>query len=456
MKWTFQRKWFLGGFCLTVLSMGLVSFVSYKNTTELRQSVKTVQSANEIFNNLTDLYAEMSVAESGRRGYIYFGSEEELRRYQIAVNNLQSELTIIQQQIVDNNIQQKKFSHLKFLIAQRLSLLRQSIELYQQDKNAVKKQFFLTQKSLNLRNSILFILANMKKQEQRELNLWLKESQANINTRIFLENIGLLCSFIIVSMVYLILYRQWKQNQKLEALKQKIAQEQELNCLKLRLFSMISHEFRTPLSVILASSQIMTENLQGLVDDTKLKGLYRIQSSVKLMNNLLTDILMLTRAEAGNLECKPELINIEEFCLNLVENTQVLAQTHHSIKFMSSFSEGRVYLDEKLLYSILNNLLLNAMKYSPSGGQITLILKGELDFIVFKVKDEGIGIILEDRAKIYEPFYRGQNVDRIVGSGLGLAVIKKCLELQGGEINLESGVGVGTTFTVRIPLKNKV
>lgn len=216
---------------------------------------------------------------------------------------------------------------------------------------------------------------------------------------------------------------------------------------------MISHEFRTPLSVILASSQLMTETLHGLVDNQKLKSLDRIQSSVKLMNNLLTDILMLTRAEAGNLECKPEPINIEEFCLNLVEDTQVLSQAHHSIKFMSGFSGGRVYLDEKLLYSVLNNLLLNAIKYSPNGGQISLILKTELDFIIFQVKDEGIGIFPEDKTKIYEPFYRGQNVDRIVGNGLGLAVIKKCLELQGGEISLESEVGAGTTFTVRIPFK---
>jgi signal transduction histidine kinase len=456
MKWIFPKKWFLGGFCLTVLSMGLASFVSYKNTTELKQSVTTVQSTYEIINNLTDLYAEMSVAESGRRGYIYLGSEEELNRYQVAVNNLQSEITTIQQQIAGNNTQQKQFSYLKFLMAQRLSLLKQSIEIYQKDKTAVERQFLLTQKSIILRNSIYFLLAQMKEQERQELNLWLKESQANIQTRVFLENFGIVFSFIVVSIVYFVLYRQWKQNQKLEMLKQKVDREKELNNLKIRLFSMISHEFRTPLSVILASSQIATETLHGFVDDTKLKSLNRIQSSVKLMNNLLTDILTLTRAEAGNLECKPESINIEEFCLNLVENTQVLLEAHHSIKFISSFSGSRVYLDEKLLYSILNNLLLNAIKYSPDGKPITLILKDELDFIIFQVKDEGIGIEPEDREKIYEPFYRGQNVDRIVGSGLGLAVIKKCLELQGGEISLESEVGVGTTFTLRIPIKNKV
>jgi signal transduction histidine kinase len=456
MKLTFQNKWFLGGFCLTVLSMGLVSFVSYKNTTELSQSVETMQSTHEIINDLTDLYAEMSVAESGRRGYIYFGSEEERRRYQVAVYNLQAAMTTIQKQIVNNETQQKYFFYLKFLVAQRLSLLRQSIELYQQDRTAVEKQFFYTQKSISLRNNIFFILAKMKKQERQELNLWLKESRANLQTRIFLEDFGIVFSFIVVSIVYFSLYHHWKQNQKLESLKQKIDREKELNDLKINLFSMISHEFRTPLSVILCSSQLLSENLHGIVDENKLKSLDRIQSSVKLMNNLLTDILMLTRAEAGNLECKPEPINIEEFCLNLVEDTRTLAQAHHSIKLIGSFSGGRVYLDEKLLYSILNNLLLNAIKYSPNGGQIALSLKNELDFIVFQVKDEGIGIVTEDKTKIYEPFYRGQNVDRIVGSGLGLAVIKKCLELQGGEISCESKIGVGTTFTVRIPLKYTV
>ena len=182
------------------------------------------------------------------------------------------------------------------------------------------------------------------------------------------------------------------------------------------------------------------------------KNLYRIQSSVKLMNQFLTDILILTRAESGNLRCQLEPLDIEAFCLNLVEDFQFINKNNTPIKFVSQGLMIRPYLDEKLLYSILSNLLLNAIKYSPTGAGISLILWKDSDRIVFQVRDHGIGIAEEDRGKIYEPFYRGQNVENIIGTGLGLAVVKKCVELHRGEIALDSQVDKGTSFTVKLPI----
>ncbi|HEY9596300.1 MAG TPA: HAMP domain-containing sensor histidine kinase, partial [Cyanophyceae cyanobacterium] len=170
-----------------------------------------------------------------------------------------------------------------------------------------------------------------------------------------------------------------------------------------------------------------------------------------LMNQLLTDILTLTRAETGKLDYKPEPLDVEAFCLNLVEDIQFSILTSHSIKFIRNGYCTRQNMDEKLLYSILSNLLLNAIKYSPQGGNISLSLSCESDTTIFQVQDEGMGIPLEEQSKIYEPFYRSPNVENIVGTGLGLAVVKKCVELQQGSITVKSEVGVGTTFTVRIP-----
>jgi signal transduction histidine kinase len=214
---------------------------------------------------------------------------------------------------------------------------------------------------------------------------------------------------------------------------------------------MISHEFRTPLSVILLSSQLLKEILQELVDSTQLKNLYRIQSSAKLMNQLITDLLTLTRAEAGKLDFNPQFINIESFCLNLLEDLQLFHIKLPAIKFIKNGRFFRTQIDEKLLYSILSNLLLNAIKYSPQGGNIYLIVNCEQEATIFQVKDEGIGIPQQEQQNIYEPFYRCQNVENIVGTGLGLAVVKKCVELHQGEISVESEVGFGTIFTVKIP-----
>jgi signal transduction histidine kinase len=196
---------------------------------------------------------------------------------------------------------------------------------------------------------------------------------------------------------------------------------------------------------------MLAESSQPWSESKKQKNLHRIQSSARLMTQLLTDILTLTRAEAGKLECRPELVDLESFCLNLVEDINLDSEPRHSIKFVSQGHCTHALLDEKLLYSILGNLLSNAIKYSPQGGNIHLILSCEPQAVIFQVKDEGIGIPKEDIEALYEPFYRSKNVGNIVGTGLGLAVVKKCLELHGGQISVESEVGSGTTFTLKIP-----
>lgn len=447
----FKKKWLISGLSLTVFLIGTVGFIFSKNTAELDESTKRVQRNYEIINNLIDFYATMSVAESSRRGYIYLGSQQDLNRYYIAIEEMNAELAEIQQQIHSDPIVKNDFIQLQSLVKQRLNLLKESISLYQKNKAAIEEQAAITGKSVVLREKILKSLNKIQIEEEKQLQIWLKETNNNISQKTFLDFSIVFVIFLVAISVFGLIYYQWIQRQKLIIFKQKLNKEREVNELKICLFSMISHEFRTPLSVILGSSQLLGESLRDIVDASQLKNLHRIQSSVKLMNHLLTDMLTLTRAEAGKLECQPEWIDIESFCLNLVEDTQLLSLKNQEIKLISKNYCDRVYVDEKLLYSILNNLLLNAIKYSPDGGTISLILAQSKDELILTVKDEGIGIPPEDRQKIYEPFYRGRNVDRIVGSGLGLAVVKECLELQGGTISLESEIFLGTTFTVIIP-----
>lgn len=454
MKWSLERKWIAGCFGLTLMLMGVVSFASFKNTIEIRESANQVQQTYETLNTLTDFYAAMTVAESGRRGYVFLGSEQELERYQTAIENMQSAMKLLQKQVSNIPNQQQKILQFNLLVNQRIALLQESIILYQQDKNASQTQNFITERSIKIRGRILQAMADIRAKEEIHLQNLLSQSEYSIQTRTLIEIWGTFLSLIVISCLFYILYRQWIKRSKLETLERSLAQEKEMGELKLRLFSMISHEFRTPLSVILLSSQLLRETLEELVEKKQLKNLYRIQSSAKLMNHLLTDILTLTRAEAGKLEYKPQLINVEDFCLNLVEDLQLSGTNSITVKFVNNGHCHRANLDEKLLYSILSNLLLNAIKYSPGREEIDLILNCEPSATVFQVKDKGIGIAQEDIQKIYEPFYRGKNVDNLVGSGLGLAVVKKCLELHQGEISVTSEIDVGTTFTVKIPTKS--
>jgi signal transduction histidine kinase len=451
MNWSGEKKWIFGGFGLSLLLFSSLNFISYKNTKDLSESAAKVQETYEVLNNIIDLYANMAVAESGRRGYIVSGSGQELERHRTALVYMQSDFNNIKNKIALSNDDATRLQKLNELVKARINLFKYSIELYQKDKTAEAKQAALTGKSIILREHILTILSDIKVEQENWLQVWTYQSRNSLNYRLTIELIGTFLSFCVLFVVYLVLYRQHRQRQKVEEIQQKLAREKELGDLKINLFSMISHEFRTPLSVILASSQLLKEAIQDKVDRNKIKNIDRIQASTKLMNRLITDLLTFTRAEAGKLECNLTSFNIESFCLNSIEDIQFCITEEHELEFVSKGAYSRACLDEKLCYSILTNLLLNAIKYSPQGGRIELTVDCSREQIIFQVKDEGIGILSEDIAKICDPFYRGQNIDNIVGNGLGLAVVKKCLELQHGEIAIENNLDKGTTFMAIIP-----
>ncbi len=448
-----QSQWIIGGLGFTLVLMGWVSFAAYEKTRELTDNADNIYSTYELINTITSFNGNMVTAESGRRGYINTGSLSELNRYQRAIDQLERELDKIRSYLHERDtLTRKEIEQLSSLVQQRVALLQYSIAIYKPNTSDDLEQAAILGKSVIIRDRIVDILSAIETNEKQSLESKIDHSYDNIREVTLLVITGTLASFSILLGVYFILNHQTKQQQKTEKAKQKLLQEKELLALKLQLFSMISHEFRTPLSVIFSSSQLLEEGLRGEVDNKSYKNIYRIQSSVKLMNQFLTDILLFTRAEAGNIKFNPESLDIESFCLNLLEDMQYINASHIPIKFISTTSLPRITADDKLLYSILSNLLLNAIKYSPDGGEITLSLSNDYTNTILQIQDEGLGISSEDLERIYEPFYRGKNVSNIIGTGLGLPVVKKCVELHGGEIRVSSAIDKGTIFMVKIPL----
>ncbi|MEH1965259.1 sensor histidine kinase [Nostoc sp.] len=451
MKWSVEGKWIVSGLALSLLLMGIISFISYRNATQLIESGNKVKHTHEVMKSLIDIFATLTDAESGRRGYILYGERSELNRYNQAMQSLDAKIQKLQQQLADDSLQQQQLTKLKLLIAQRTKLSKQSINLKNTGKSSFNIQETLVNISNQNRSQIRDNISQMQMREEKLLEISVKYSQNNIHNRMLIEFIGTLLNFAILLGVYILLYQQLVKRQQAEAIQRTLAQEKELSELKLRFFSMVSHEFRTPLSIILGSAQLLAQSNQNFPEERKLKNLHRIQSSARLMNQLLSDILTLTRAEAGKIEFHPELLDLEAFCINLLEDFKLFSQQQHVIKFVSQSNFTHAKLDENLLYSILTNLLSNAIKYSPQQKDILLILSSEADAIIFQVKDFGIGLPSEFQQHLFEPFHRANNVGKIVGTGLGLAVVKKCLEVHQGEIYVESELGTGTTFTVRIP-----
>jgi signal transduction histidine kinase len=173
------------------------------------------------------------------------------------------------------------------------------------------------------------------------------------------------------------------------------------------------------------------------------------------MTQLLDDVLLIGKAEAGKLEFQPAPMNLDKFCTDLVEELQQgKSSSQHTITFVKRGHYTTTLMDEKLLRHILSNLISNAIKYSTPGSNIYFEVNCQEEEAIFLIKDSGIGIPKEDQQRLFESFHRAKNVGTIPGTGLGLAIVKKSLDLHSGKITVDSIVGGGTTFIIRLPLNN--
>ncbi len=234
-------------------------------------------------------------------------------------------------------------------------------------------------------------------------------------------------------------------------LRESLEKERELSELKSRFIAMTSHEFRTPLTTILSSAELLDVYSEKWSDERKQKHLKRIQQAVRHMEGLVNDVLFFGSAQAGKLNFEQAPIDLVDFCRDLVE-VQISTSPQHSINFRVQGNCSNAQMDGKLLHHIVTNLLDNAIKYSPEGGTVQFDLVCTSEAAVFHIRDKGIGIPEDDQEHLFESFHRGKNIGGIPGVGLGLAIVKKSVDLHGGQITVESEVGVGTTFTVTLPL----
>ncbi len=247
-----------------------------------------------------------------------------------------------------------------------------------------------------------------------------------------------------------------------------LEKERELNELKTLFISIVSHEFRTPLSTILFSASLLENYGNQWSEERRITHLQRIQGAVHHMTQLLEDILILGKYESGTIVCHPHPLNLQEFCQDIIEEFQLTIGSQHKLFFevtqgcsvkagtqsttcLETLPVPEVYLDEKLLRQILTNLLSNAIKYSELGSKVNLELIYLDQQVCFKIHDQGLGIPSEAYQHLFEKFYRASNVGNIPGTGLGLAIVKRSVDLHRGKITVESQLEQGTTFTVWLP-----
>lgn len=230
-----------------------------------------------------------------------------------------------------------------------------------------------------------------------------------------------------------------------------LAKERELSELKSRFVSMTSHQFRTPLSTILSSADLLEFYMDQWPTERKLEHVQRIQTAVMTMTQMMNDILIIGKAEANKLEFQPVPIDLVQFCHDEIDAARIHARPDHCITFESECERAVVLADPRLLHQILDNLLSNAIKYSPDGGHIQLSLQHQANQVTIRVSDQGIGIPPEDQPHLFDAFHRARNVGDVPGTGLGLPIVKKSVAAYGGTITFASQPGQGSTFIVVLP-----
>jgi signal transduction histidine kinase len=235
-----------------------------------------------------------------------------------------------------------------------------------------------------------------------------------------------------------------------EEAKRALERERELNALKSRFVSMVSHEYHTPVTAVRSSADMILRYGDGWSEERKREHVNRIAVSAKQMQDLVDDVLFIGRSDAGTLRFEPREINLPSYLRKLSEETLFTSRTDHAFDF-TFVGEEEIVGDEKTLRQILANLFSNAVKYSPERKRIAVTARVEEEDVTVVVSDEGIGMKPGDLEKAFDSFHRGANVGGIQGTGLGLAIVARAIEALDGTISVASAPGEGSTFTTRFP-----
>ncbi len=230
-----------------------------------------------------------------------------------------------------------------------------------------------------------------------------------------------------------------------------LEQEKNISQMKTRFISLTSHEFRTPMAAAMGSVEILTHHLDRLDQAKRQALLVRITASLQHMNRMLDDILLLNRADASRVDIRLRTLNLGQELRSILQESELGDSEQHSFHYAATAEVPEFVSDPSLLQHIFSNLLSNAVRYSPAGTTITLRLTLTAEAAVVEVADQGIGIPLADHERIFEPFERGSNIGQIAGTGLGLNIVRRMVELLRGTVVVSSLAGGGTNFTVVLP-----
>lgn len=241
-------------------------------------------------------------------------------------------------------------------------------------------------------------------------------------------------------------------NERTMELRIALNKQEELNEVRSRFVMTVSHEFRTPLSGIALAAGLLKRFGDRFTSEDRDEQIDNIRTAVDNLTELLDQVIFISKSDANKLDFNPQRVYLYDFCSAIQRQIQLVDTKKHEFEMIAQPADLSAEVDEKLLRSVVTNLLTNATKYSPHNSTVYTSLIKDGDRVILTVRDEGMGIPPEDMDNLFEPFHRAHNAQQIQGTGLGLAIVKNAVERHRGTITVQSTLGVGTIFTVILPI----
>ncbi len=466
-------------FGIALLILIFIGGMFYWTTHNLIQTNAEALDTYQVVQKLNGLLASLYDGESAARGFMLSEDPEDFDSYQTTIAEIRKRLRDLGSMFNGNPEQKARFQALKSAAEKKIEFSDQKLELRRSQGFEPSLAFFLKTRDETLMQKIDSTISEMKDEELRILRY--RRGQAELSAerlRISLI-LGLSLSFCMFLAVYSYLNHEVRRRRQAEAEAIKLNEGLELrvnertaeladvnrqlelrneevehaNRMKSEFLARMSHELRTPLNSIIGFSDLLSEESKGPLNDKQKRFINHVSAGARHLLQLINDILDVSKIEAGKIEFNPADFIVSEAIHEVLSVITPLADSKKIEIDNAVGKELELWGDRVRIKQIFYNLLTNAVKFTPEGGQVRIEAFRETDFVRFSVSDTGIGIPHDEQRLIFEEFHQagGTTKNPNQGTGLGLTITKRLVELHGGEIWAESSPGLGSRFIFTIP-----
>jgi signal transduction histidine kinase len=475
-----SEKIFISGFALSLLIFAFIAFFSYRATRRLIETDVWVSESHEAFNQVDALLLEVLEVESAARGYVLGGKDFYLDPYFTAVGKIDQTLRDLQKMTAANPRLQSRILAMKGPIENKLSYHRRQIEMRSKAGFKPGTDVLASGTGHELMDKIRAIADEVKAEEKTYMDQHKAEARSAAQQSIYLLMLGSVLAFAILISIYYNLRKEISRRKRTEAtlihlneeLEQRVTKRTEelavanselalrnreverANRLKSEFLANMSHELRTPLNAIIGFSELLAQEKAGPLQIKQKHFVGHISTGAHHLLKLINEVLDISKIEAGRVDLEPENFGAAAALAEVLSVINPLA-INKNIQVESQVGDDlTIFADRVRFKQILYNLLSNALKFTPELGAAWIDALRESDSIVrFSVRDTGTGIAAEEQKAIFDEFHQVSDTTKGMreGVGLGLAITRRLVELNGGKIWVESQLGKGSTFFFTIP-----